>query len=95
MVPLNLKSSVVVKNRLTTASSPIHIAQSNAKVNIKTEVLENLFSPIGSLKRKMSRLKERRRLVIPILDAEKIRAIIMTIAPNPIRRVFPSREESR
>jgi len=43
----------------------------------------------------MRRLKERRRLEIPILDAEKIRATIMTMTPNPIRRVFPSREESR
>jgi hypothetical protein len=78
-----------------TASSPIHIAHSKAKDNIKTEALDNLFSPRGSRKRKTRRLKERRRLEIPILDAEKIRATIMTMTPNPIRRVFPSREESR
>jgi len=57
--------------------------------------LEILFLSPGSLKRKAQTVKERRRLIIPILDAEKMSPRIMTITPNPRRVVFPSREESR
>jgi len=92
---LSSKLSETAKKRPMTASSPIHIAQSIAKPKIKAVVLENLFSLPRSLKKRVIKLKERRRLKIPILDAVKRRARIMIIIPKIIRVVFPSSEERR
>jgi hypothetical protein len=94
IIRLELKSSGTLKNRPITASSPIHTAQSSAKLKIKTGVLDNLFSFSGFLKRKLMKVKERRRLIIPIRDAEKRSPNVITMMPKARRRVFPSRAES-
>ncbi len=78
-----------------TASSPIHAAQIKARPKIKIGVLENRCFFEGLLKSRMSRVNERRRLEIPILDAEKRSPRIMTIIQNPKKSVFPSIDDNR
>ncbi len=92
IIPLIFKLSGALKKRLITASMPIQIAQSRASPTTRIGVFENHFPFCRSLKRNASKLKERRRLMIPIRDAEKNSPRIIKIIPNPIRRFFPSRE---
>jgi len=46
-------------------------------------------------KTKLIKVKEKRRLTIPILDAEKRRPRIIRTIPNATRKLFPSRDERR
>ncbi len=78
-----------------TASSPIHAAQIRPRPKSKSDVLENRPFLEGLLKNKMSKVNERRRLEIPILDAEKRSPRIMTMIQNPRQSVFPSIEDNR
>jgi hypothetical protein len=96
IIHLPLKSSEVVKKRLITESRPIQTAQRKARPRINTNGPENFFSlRRRSLKKRMIKLKDRRRLKIPILDAENIRPMIITIIEKAMRSVFPSNEERR
>lgn len=89
------KSSEEVRKRLMTASSPIHAAHSKARPKIKIDVLENLSSLEELLKSSVRRVNERRRLEMPILDAEKRSPRIITMVQNPMKSVFPSIEDNR
>src|SRR4030042_2680977 len=92
IIHLSSKLSEVAKKRLITASSPIHAAQSRARLKIRIDGLESLFPPSGFLKRRLIRLKERGRLAIPIREAEKRRLRIIRTMPKAMRRDFPCRE---
>src|SRR4030042_7022037 len=93
IIHLSSKLSEVVKKRLITASSPIHAAQTTARLKIRIDGLENLFPPSGFLKRRLIRFKERSRLAIPIREAEKRRLRIIRTIPKAMKGDFPSRTE--